>query len=290
MAESEADRAYLIDLVRTYDRPRYYSVLFAPRALQDELLALYAFAAEIGRIPGQVNDATLGEIRLQWWQDSLEGAVAGRGAGTPILRSLADVIARRALPLDPFRALIDATTADLYSDPPATLVDLEGRLGETQSALFQIAAIICGSGGRESADAAGHAGIAYGLALRLSNIGAGRIRGRTFLPLDTLSTEGLEVSDVLSAPPRPELVRVIMGMVAFARGHLADAQQHLRSVPRHIRPAFLPLVVAEPLLSRIARQGGAILQRPAVLSDIAMLTRIGFARLAGQGRGAGQGS
>ncbi len=109
MAESEADLAYLTDLVRTYDRPRYYSVLFAPRALQGDLFAVYAFAAEIGRIPDQANEATLGEIRLQWWHDSLEAAVAGQGGGNPTLRALAVAFGRLSLPVHPFLALIVAS-------------------------------------------------------------------------------------------------------------------------------------------------------------------------------------
>jgi phytoene synthase len=99
MAESEADLAYLTDLVRTHDRPRYFSVLFAPRILQPDLFALYAFAVEIARIPDQVKDATLGEIRLQWWHDSLEAAVAGQGAGNPPCERLP-----RRSPATPFRS------------------------------------------------------------------------------------------------------------------------------------------------------------------------------------------
>ena len=285
MAESEADLAYLTDLVRTYDRPRYFSVLFAPRGLQDALFALYAFAAEIGRIPDQVKDATLGEIRLQWWHDSLEGAVAGQGAANPTLRAAADVISRHALPLPALLAMIDARTADLYSDPPPALVDLEVRLGKTESATFQLAAIVCGSRGPESAEAAGHAGIAYGMAARLATISAARARGRTFVPLESLAREALGIPDVLAATPRPEVMRVVGHMVDHGRYHLDLARRHLRSAPRSVRPAFVPLAVVEPWLSRIAREGTALLHSPVTLADITMLTRIGLAKLSGLGKG-----
>ena len=48
-------------------------------------------------------------------------------------------------------------------------------LGETQSALFQLAAIdLPARAAPETADAAGHAGVAYGLARRLARFAADR--------------------------------------------------------------------------------------------------------------------
>lgn len=288
MAESEADRAYISELVRTYDRPRYYSVLFAPKALREDLLALYAFAAEIGRIPDQVKEAALGEMRLQWWHDSLRATVAGESGANPTLRGIAGAIARHALPLKPFLALIDARTVDLYADPPLTIGDLEGKLGETQSALFQLASVICGARGPDSADAAGHAGVAYGLAVHLSTLAGIRAKGRAVLPVEVLRAEGLDVAAALASPPRPELIPAVRAVAEHGRRHLILARQHLRSAPRQIGPAFLPLAVVEPLLRRITKEGGAILERPVILSDLDMLTRIGLARLSGSGRGAGR--
>ncbi len=84
-------------LVRERDLPRYYAALFAPPAIRDDLLAIYGFAAEIARMPRQVSEPALGEIRLRWWSDALVEAV-GRGGGgeTPALRAAAGAITRLA--------------------------------------------------------------------------------------------------------------------------------------------------------------------------------------------------
>ena len=70
---AQDDIAYLTALVRKTDRVRYYSTLFARQEIRSDLLALYGFAAEIARIPDQVTEPSLGEIRLRWWRDALTG-------------------------------------------------------------------------------------------------------------------------------------------------------------------------------------------------------------------------
>ena len=278
-ANLASDIAYLANLVRETDRPRYYATLFAPEALRRDLFALYGFAAEIERVPDQVTDPTLGEMRLRWWQDALSEAIGPAGqADSPALRAASATIARHSLPLQAFVGLIEARAADLYSDSPATLADVEGRLGETQSALFQLAAITAGAPAADTAEAAGHAGIAYGLARRLSAFAADRARGRTMLPADLLAMEAVQSADVFAPKPPEGVAKTVLGMVSFARHHLRLATASLAGAPPQAKPVFLPLAVVGPLLDRIERAGTDILAQPAGLHDLVMLCRIGLAR------------
>ncbi len=283
---SADDVAYVTALVRAHDLPRYYAALFAPREARDALLAIYGFAAEIARVPNQVREPTLGAIRLKWWSEALAEAVRRDGAGeTPALRAAAGAIVRHALPLAAFEALIEARSADLYSDPPATLTDLEGRMGETESALFQMAAIVLGAAGTDTADAAGHAGVAYGIARGLATFAPERARGRTILPEDVLAQSGLAATEIFASTPPGALPDAVARLTEAARGHLAHARALVAELDRPIRPAFLPLAAVPPLLARIERLGPAIAERHASVSDLEGLLRIGLAHLTGLGRG-----
>jgi phytoene synthase len=280
VAATPGDIAYANGLVRAYDRPRYYATLFAPAALRDDLFALYGFAAEIARVPDQVREAGLGEIRLKWWSDALSGVTSEERSGTtPALRALASVIAKHRLPIAPFEAMIEARIADLYSDPPPTIGDLEGRMGETESVLFQLAAMIAGGAGPEVSDAAGHAGVAYGIARRLTEFASDRARGRTILPADVLHRAGLTLADVFAPDRHRELEKPIADLIEAARQHLVMARNRAGDLPRPIRTMFLPLAVVKPLLARIEALGGAISEREARVSDLGSLLRIGLARL-----------
>ena len=279
------DITYLTALVRAQDRARYYATLFAPADKRAELFALYGFGCEIARVPDLVSEPGLGEIRLKWWQESLAAAAHAPGAGdTPTVRALSAVIAEHRLPLSAFEAMVEATTFALYSDPPATLSDLEGRLGETESALFQLAAIIMGADARASADAAGHAGIAYGIARQLSTFASERARGRTVLPAELLAASGLKPDDVYARPPPQRLGEPVAALIEVARGHLEHAGEHLAVLPAAVHPVFLPLAVAARLLTRVERLGAAISERDTGLSDLENLIRIGWAQLTRQMR------
>ena len=270
---SADDTAYVTALTRAHDLPRYYAALFAPPMIRNDLLAIYGIAAEIARVPDQVREPTLGEIRLKWWSDALAEAIGSGGGGeTPALRAASGAINRLALPIAPFIALIEARSADLYADPPATLTDLEGRMGEMESVLFQMTAIVLGAAGSESADAAGHAGVAYGIARRVATLAADRARGRTILPALVLEPE---------AESSPTTVKAVSSMIGFAHDHLRRARAAISRVPPAARPAFLPLAIVAPLLRRIERMEADILLRPAVLSDLETLSRISWARLSG---------
>ncbi len=283
---SASDTAYVTALVRAHDRPRYYAALFSPPAIRDDLLAIYGFAAEIARVPNQVREATLGEIRLKWWSDALVELI-GRGGGgeTPALRAATAAITRLALPIAPFAALIEARSADLYADPPATLTDLEGRMGETESVLFQMTAIASGAASPETADAAGHAGVAYGIARRLAAFASERARGRTILPADVLAESRVAAAEVFAAAPPDALPGAVARLAEAARGHLARARTLIAQLDPSTRPAFLPLAAVPPLLTRIERLGPAIATREASVSDLTSLLRVGLAHLRGLGRG-----
>ena len=274
------DIAYLSALVRERDRPRYYSTLFAPAEIRDDLFALYGFAAEIARVPELVSEPQLGEIRLRWWSDALAEASARGGEGeTPALRAVSAVIAKHRLPVSAFEALIEARSIDLYSDPPASIGELEGRLGETESVLFQLAAIVAGAAGPEVADAAGHAGVAHGIARRLSMLAVDRALGRTILPADILRASEMSSAELFAPALHAGLPGAVAATAAVARGHLAEAKHRVSTLRRSVRTAFLPLAVVAPLLRRIENLGTEIGVREAQLSDIESLIRIGLARL-----------
>ena len=56
---------------RTYDYDRYFAAVTAPADIRRGLLALYAFNYEIASIRERVSETLIGEMRLQWWRDTI---------------------------------------------------------------------------------------------------------------------------------------------------------------------------------------------------------------------------
>jgi len=220
------------DLVAKADKDRFLSCLFAPQDARPHLFALYAFNVEIARIREAVSEPQVGLVRQQWWLDTIDGIYAGRTPDHPVAQALVAAIAKGGLPKHALHNLIIAREFDLFDDPMPSLADLEGYLGETSSSLIQLAALILGKG---AAEAAGLAGVAFGLA------GVLRLQKARYLPRDMVQDLGEK--------------ETITQLCAHARQRLKEAQALQATIPRSAMPAFLPVSLTKLYLSRIERGG-----------------------------------
>lgn len=234
--------------VRSHDYDRYLADLFVPDDKRRHIFALHAFNAEVARVREAVSEPQLGEIRLQWWRDAL----TGDDGGHPVVRAVRQTIADFGLPLDAFQRLLDARVFDLYDDPMPTLNDLEGYAGETSSSLLQLAAIIL-AGGRDpgTAEAAGHAGVAYAITGLLRALPVHASRGQQFLPRDLMAKHGADTAAMFEGRADDGLRAVLAELRGCAREHLAKAER----APAEARAAFLPLALVGPYLSLMERPG-----------------------------------
>jgi phytoene synthase len=266
---SDSDDRHCLELVRTVDRDRFLASLFLPEALRPHVLALYAFSHEIARTRETVSDPQLGAIRHQWWREALDGIWNGAPPDHPVARSLAGAVVKGELPKQPFVNLIEARAFDLYNDPMPTVNDLEGYLGETSSILIQLAArILAEREADAAAEAAGNAGVAYGLTGLLRALPLHRARGQCYLPKDGLARHGLTPAGLMAGEDREALGNALADLRGLARRRLAEARKALQRVPRAARPAFLPLAVVEGYLKRLDRLGPAALVQTAETSQV----------------------
>lgn len=105
--------------VRAADIDRWLSSRFvADEPARADLIALYAFEAELMAIPTRVTQPMLAEMRYRWWADQMDGVFSGEPRkGHPVLEALADVVHRRGLDRAPLDALIEAHIGRVHGDP-----------------------------------------------------------------------------------------------------------------------------------------------------------------------------
>jgi 15-cis-phytoene synthase len=115
-----ADPANTLDAqVRAADIDRWLSSRFVGDAQRRaDLIALYAFEAELMAIPARVTQPLLAEMRYVWWRDQMDGVFAGSARkGHPVLEALTDLVARHGLERAPFDALIEAHIDRVHGEP-----------------------------------------------------------------------------------------------------------------------------------------------------------------------------
>lgn len=242
------------DVVRQGDKDRFLAGLFVPAAHRPAIYALFAFNVEVMRVRDVVSDPLPGEMRLQWWRDCLNGAARGDVAGHPVAIAILAVIERYGLPREPFLNLIEARTFDLYDDPMPCLGDLEGYAGETESALMQLAAIVMNDGERpDTAEIAGHAGVALSITTLLRAFPRHASRGQVYVPEDILRRHGVERAEILAGKRTIGLDAALAELRDVARDHIAETRRRLPDVEARLTPALLPAALAPPYLDLMDR-------------------------------------
>ena len=272
-------RSYCAAEVRRLDRERYLAALFAPAARREGLYALYAFNLETAKTAEIVSEAMLGEIRLQWWREAIDGIYAGSVREHPVVAALAEAIDRHGLDRARFQAIIDGRAADLDARPPADLDALETYVGATAAPLVELACEILGAKGEATMAFARKAGLGLGLAGALRAIPFHARQRRLYVPLSLLSDAGIAAATLFDRAPPQTLADAVAPIADRARSHIAASRRARREIPVSARAAFLPLAPAESYLRRLARNGHDAFDPRASVSPLAAQLRIALAAL-----------
>jgi NADH dehydrogenase [ubiquinone] 1 alpha subcomplex assembly factor 6 len=238
--------AWCAETVRQHDRERWLTALFAPEPARGQLLALYAFNLEVARARETVSQPALGQMRLQWWREALDGIAAGRPRAHPVAEALASVPLDRAV----VERLLAARELDMEDRPIADLAALEAYADGTAATLGHLALDLLGVADAPSRSAARHVGIAWAMVGLLRAVPFHASQRRLYLPLTLLDQVGVDPEAVLAGRFDARLGHAITQVAATATAHLDAARGRF---PRAAMPALLPAVLARRHLERLRR-------------------------------------
>lgn len=214
MAPPSASGADLDAQVRAADLDRWLSSRFvADVRLRHDLIAIYAFEAELMAIPTRVTQPMLAEMRYVWWSEQLDGVFAGVARkGHPVLEALTDVVARHGLNRAPFDALVEAHIGRVHGEPH----DLDAfYVGPMQTAVRLLA-------GPDHDHAVVEAGRVRGLTQVGRAAEAGALRGAANAALRTLPAAAFPAAAhaALSGTERGEGTKRLKLLWASLRGRI----------------------------------------------------------------------
>lgn len=264
--------------VRRYDRDRFVTSLFAPPAAREDLFTLYAFNTEIARIRETVSEVMLGQIRLQWWRDTLDCLCRGDPTHNPLADDLSQLIRRQSLPRPLFDRLIEARELDMQDAPPETLAQLKLYVEDSAAGLSALSTLILGGDDAATQEAARHVGQAWGLVgLLRAHAFTIKVR-RLYLPV---REKRLDVEEILAGENPRGLTELAEQIAHIAADHLAAARKLRRQISRSALPALLPAKLADGYLAKLKsarfnltdRNWSAVNTRP-----ISLMTAMGLGR------------
>ncbi|WP_343078768.1 phytoene/squalene synthase family protein [Ostreiculturibacter nitratireducens] len=222
-------------LVERADPDRFLATMAAPPEARARLWPLYAFNIEISRAPWTSTEPMIGEMRLQWWADTVAGI--GEGAKHPahdVAGPLAELVSGTGIPASLLETMTEARRSDLETEPFTDLAAFSDYLDRTSGNLMWAAALALDAPPEAEAAVRDFAWAA-GLAAYLRAVPELAARGRRPLPDADLA----------------ELARSGLTRIAAARASG-------RLVPATAVPALLPGWQARWVLSRVAAEASRV--------------------------------
>ncbi|MEQ1650606.1 MAG: squalene/phytoene synthase family protein, partial [Hyphomicrobiaceae bacterium] len=265
----------------------YYAALLAGEPQRAALLAIAAFSAELRHIPFAVKEPVMGEIRLQWWRDTLEQLQLGAVVGHPIADGLGRAIAAYQLPLPMLHAMTEARAFDLYADPMPDEASLEGYLSKTEATAFALALRVLGVSAERADALANPAGRAFGLARMLARVPEYAARGKLLLPQSRLDAADVSAVDILAGRGGAGVRRLFTQGCADIERAGAAVWPQMALLSRSERVAVLPLAVLSAYTTAMGRPNASSLRRPIEVSPWARVVGIGMAHYLGRFRARG---
>lgn len=217
--------------VRRHDPDRYFATLFAPATARDHILSLYAFEGELKRVRSSVTNLVLGEIRLQWWMESVDGLYQGAVREHPVVKALNETVRANRIPRNPLAGIVEGHFADITEDDRRTPEDIARFARSTTGAVSRLVAGILG-GNPDTLDSAETAGTAWGLTVFVRSI-----------------PQRHDVSGALRA--------AVPALCDTAEQHIADVRARYGGLSRACLPVFLTTTLASRYLMRFKASGYA---------------------------------
>ncbi|MBB6251371.1 phytoene/squalene synthase family protein [Nitrospirillum iridis] len=283
MTASPPALSYCLETVRRQDPDRFLTLLFAPADRREDLAALYAFNHEVAKTREVVTEPMLGQIRLQWWRDSIAGIYEGEPRRHEVVQPLAQAVRRHGLDRAQFDLLVDAREADMDDATPADLACLVNYAEVTSAPLVRLALQVLGVPPEGVVDTvAAHVGRAWALTGILRAVPFLARGHRSRMPLDLMDKYAASEPLLFELKPQPGLAAVAKEVAGAARAELAAARRLRRHVPRAAVPALLPARLAGAALNRLAKAGYDPLAPDLLRPDGLRAARLGWAAFSGR--------
>lgn len=264
---------------RTHAPDLFAAALLTPAGARPDLIALAAYLGEVRRIPLVVRDVTLALIRLQWWRDVLAASDAGGRTGHPVADAVLEVVKRHGVPMSLVAAPLDASEAELATDPLEDTA-FGAYLDDAGGAAVRMAAHVLRVPSGGLADtylaAAGRAVAATGLAVSLPfHIRCGR------LPAAASVLSGLADFRSSEAAARAAVQAVTLALARIGKDNYDGARRLAAGASRGARAAALPAALVPQYLKAVHRPGRDLVRDVPEISPLRRMWCLWLAHVGG---------
>ncbi|WP_259779886.1 phytoene/squalene synthase family protein [Aestuariispira ectoiniformans] len=237
-------------IAKEKDSDRFTIAMLAPADKREALFALIAFNHEIAKTGDTVSEPMLGQIRLQWWRESIDECFQDQPRRHEVVIPLHQAIRNHDLPEELFSSLIDKRECDLDNAGFANEEALLQYARATGGNLSELMTVVLAGDCEKSRRAAGHIGTAWALIGLMRALPFHLRRHWVSIPETLQAKHGIEGKD-LAKGEGSSVVSAAVGDVCT----LALQELHLaRELRRDCRKEALPALRLASLCDSYLRQ------------------------------------
>ena len=241
--------AYCVRLARRTGKTFFYTFLSLPRPMFRDMCVLYSFM----RLTDDLGDDTTVPLEdrrthLDAWQTQLRETLSGFHPSSfslhPSLPALADLVARRQLPLSLLETVIEGVRSDLTPRVFQTFQELEAYCYQVAGAVGLCCIRIWGCHDDLATPASIDCGTAFQLTNILRDIQEDALMGRIYLPLEDLTRFGCTREDLIAGKLTPQFRELMRFQTDRAKSYYQRATgltEYLETPGRRILSAMIAM-------------------------------------------------
>lgn len=234
----------------------YYSFSLLPREVRQAITTLYAFCQTIDQIVDAAPHSTSSDLhvrrdQLGWWREQIEAVYSGK-AVSPLVRPLARVVERYAIPKQYLMTLLDGVERDLVQRRYRTFDELKDYCYSVAGVVGLMSIHIFGYRYEETEEYAINLGYALQLTNIIRDVKEDKDRGYIYLPLDELARFHYTEQDLMAEIYNSRFVELMRFQARRARSYYNKARAALHPDERAtLYPAEIMDAIYYRLLEKI---------------------------------------
>ncbi|KAE8752886.1 hypothetical protein FOCC_FOCC000231 [Frankliniella occidentalis] len=242
---------YCIDLVKKHDFENYLCSVFLRRRDQECAFAIRAFNIEVANIEGQVSQATIGLMRLKFWEEAIEKIFKDNPPHHPVAQEIHRVLEKNVITKRNLRQLVSARTEKLSASTFKSLDHMEKYGDQTCSPIFYLLLTSCGIENVNADHAFSHLGKAQGLTNLIRSVPYYAQRKVVIIPQDILLKHRVSQENIIRGGCDKPIRDAVFDVACRANSHIDKAMSLVEQVPNRLFRQFLPVVPLKCYLERL---------------------------------------
>jgi squalene synthase HpnC len=259
-----------------------------PRELRPAFQSIYAFCRWSDDLGDEVGDSKRSLQLLDWWRGELWALYKGR-TRHPVMIALGETVARHAIPIDPFDALVDAFVQDQTVTEYQTYAQLLDYCTKSANPVGHLVLHVAGAFTEENARLSDATCTALQLANFWQDLSRDLAIGRIYLPREDRERFGYSEADLRALRFTPAFAALLAFEVARTRGLFREGTALVPRLPGTFAPSVdLFSRGGLAILDRVEARGFDVLSARPTLSAwtklslvLRALLRLGIARIRG---------